>query len=180
MEPVETMVDAYLVIDLEGTCSQDESIPTKEGETIEVGAVIASPSDWIRGTFSHFVQPSLHPVLTEFCKELTTITQADVDSAEKFPIVISQLMAFAEFYGLDSFYSWGTYDRDQFIRDCRFHKIRYPFKAHTDLAKLFRKKTGRKRGKRGAMRYFGILPTGSHHRGLDCVLNIAKMLPFLI
>lgn len=173
-------MDAYLVIDLEGTCSEDESLPRAESETIEVGAVILSPADCVRLRFTRFVRPVVNPVLTEFCTELTTITQADVDRAETFPPVFRQLLDFAEPFHLKTFYSWGTYDRDQLVRDCQRHEIAYPFRFHVDMAKLFRQKTGRKRGSRGALRYFGIEPSGARHRGMDHASDYSKMIPLLV
>lgn len=41
--------------------------------------------------FQHFVRPVINPPLTEFCKKLTSIHQADVDSAETYAEVGHEL-----------------------------------------------------------------------------------------
>jgi len=78
-----------LVVDLEATCSDDGSVPKHEMEIIEIGAVLVE-SAGLRpvAEFQSFVRPGLHPRLTPFCTELTTIRQSDVDDAPLFPEVL--------------------------------------------------------------------------------------------
>ena len=105
-------VDHYLVIDLEATCCDQGTIRLGETETIEIGSVMAdagslNPVD----EFSIFVRPVRHPVLTEFCTKLTSITQADVDGTAGFRDALTQLIHWANSYPNYVFSSWGEYDR---------------------------------------------------------------------
>ena len=69
----------YIVLDLEATCCDDDSIPREETEIIEIGAVLVDAATLTPGLeFQTFVKPLRHRVLTPFCTKLTTITQADV------------------------------------------------------------------------------------------------------
>ena len=76
------------------------------------------------------------------------------------------------------FCSWGDYDRNQFVRDCEFHQIGYPFRSgHLNLKAEFSRALGRKKklGIAEAVRHLGMEFEGSHHRGLDDARNIARI-----
>ena len=171
----------YLVVDLEGTCCDDDSVPPDERETIEIGAVIVDGESLeAEQTWSSLVKPVRCPVLTEFCTNLTGIGQQDVDTACEFPDAFGGFCNWVVGHGDSLFCSWGRYDKDQFRRDCMYHGMEYPFREHLDLSKLFTRKTGKRRGHRGAMKVLGVEPEGDHHRGLSDAMNIAKMLPLLL
>jgi len=174
-------VRTYLVVDLEGTCCNDGSVPDDERETIEIAAVAVDAGSMRKiGEFDVFVKPVRHPVLTEFCCDLTGIQQSDVDGSDEFPSAFSAFVEWAGRFGDALFCSWGTYDRDQFGRDCDYHRVPFPFKEHLNLSWMFREKTGKRRGHRRAMKALGLEPQGRHHSGICDARNIASMLPFLI
>ncbi len=177
----------YLIVDLEGTCCNDESLPDNERETIEIGAVITTADSLMAGevfeegrTFEGFVKPVRHPILTDFCIELTGIQQSEVDGADEFPEVFS---TFVDWIGPRDgllFCSWGPYDKRQFKRDCRYHGIAHPFENHLDVSRMFTKQTGRRRGRRGALKYFGLKSKGINHRGLSDAFDVVVLLRELL
>ena len=71
--------ERIVVFDLEATCDKTVFF---DNETIEIGAV-----DNFGNEFSRFIKPTVNPLLTHYCTELTTIEQKDVDSAREFPHV---------------------------------------------------------------------------------------------
>lgn len=175
----------YLVVDLEATCCDDGSIPTSEQETIEIGAVIVDGvCPELLGMYSSFVKPTRHPVLTEFCQKLTGIKQSDVDGADRFPAAFRKFLDWmGELDGGHQFCSWGNFDRDQFNRDCSYWWLPCALDNlgnHLDIAWLFKRKTGRKRGRRGAMKYLGLVPEGPNHRGLSDAKDGAAILSSLL
>ena len=170
----------YLVVDLEATCCDRNTIPREESEIIEIGAVLVEGRT-LRpvAEFQTFVRPVVHPTLTPFCTELTTITQADVDPAPAFPAAAARLAAF----GADAlFCSWGAYDRNQLAADARRHGIAPPLgPEHMNIKERFAEAEGsRKRGNRDALARVGLVATGTHHRGIDDARNIARLLPFVL
>ena len=175
----------YLVIDLEATCDDQGAVPRREMEIIEIGAVwVDGETLQARSEFQRFVRPVRHPELTEFCQQLTSITQAEVDAAATFPEVLAELREYA--YSSRSrpvFGSWGNYDRHQFQQDARFHGVKLPFGTeHLNIKRAFSNAIGsRKRyGMAGALRRVGIPLEGTHHRGIDDARNIAKLLPYAL
>ena len=173
---------AFLVVDLEATCDQD-ALPRPQREIIEIGAVLVDGQTYEAiGEFQTFVRPVRHPVLTQYCLELTTITQQQVDEA---PTFAEALEAFTRFISKDStarFCSWGKYDSRQLQQDCDYHGLDYPFDGHLDLASSFRRKQGfiRRLGLKEALERAGIPMVGTQHRGIDDARSLAPLIPWCL
>lgn len=146
---------------------------------IEIGAVLLDGKTLETvSEFGTFIKPVRHPVLTPFCTKLTTISQADVDGAPLFPEALAQLKAWLEPFPEYLFASWGAYDRGQFLQDCAFHGLPYPFsEAHLNLKKAFAEAKGLKKrpGMGQALGMLGLELEGTHHRGIDDARNMARI-----
>ncbi|MDJ0736579.1 MAG: 3'-5' exonuclease [Nostocaceae cyanobacterium] len=173
------MNNYFLIIDLEATCSNDNTIRRREMEIIEIGAVMLNRLTWkIDSEFQQFIKPVRHPKLTDFCTELTTIQQQDVDAAATFPEVIDNLKQWMQSFPNYIFCSWGEYDKTQFMQDCNYHKIPYPFGSeHRNIKKEFSEYLGvsKKFGMAQALQHLEIELQGTHHRGIDDARNIAAI-----
>jgi len=173
------MSSYFLIVDLEATCSDDGTIPSQEMEIIEIGAVILNRSTWeIDSEYQQFVKPVRNPILTKFCTELTTITQNDVNNTLTFPEVMSEFKKWIDLYPKNIFCSWGNYDKKQFIQDCEYHNINYPFGSeHRNIKKEFSVYCGNKKGFGviQALKYLKLEFQGIHHRGIDDAKNIAAI-----
>ena len=170
----------YLIIDLEATCWENDC-KKGENEIIEFGAIFLDDNYDSLGQFQSFVKPVKNPILSKFCKNLTSIKQKEVDKAVFFPLAFNNLIKWAEETANHeikylSFCSWGYYDKNQLIKDCQIHNIEYPFSNHRSLKHEFAKKRGIKPvGMKKALQICDIELTGSHHRALDDAKNIAKI-----
>jgi inhibitor of KinA sporulation pathway (predicted exonuclease) len=171
----------YLIIDLEATCWRQDEGHWGESEIIEIGAVVVGDDYKICGEFQRFVKPVRNPMLSDFCKELTSITQADVDAAQNFPQTLQALQAKTEEISGQPlvalvFCSWGDYDRNQLMKDCQYHHIAYPFGPHRNLKRAFAEKRRIKPiGLDRALEILGLPLEGTYHRGIDDARNIAKI-----
>jgi inhibitor of KinA sporulation pathway (predicted exonuclease) len=170
----------YLVVDLEATCDDLGSVPRHESEIIEIGAVLVDGAG-LRpiAELDLFVRPIVHPQLTPFCTQLTTITQDMVEDALLFPAALARLVAF----GAGAlFCSWGAYDRNQLAADARRHGVSPPFADHWNLKEAYADRAGSRKGlgNQSALRRLGLEPTGTHHRGIDDARNIARLLPYIL
>lgn len=168
----------YIILDLEATCWAEKGLKQKS-EIIEIGAISLNETGEITGEFSRFVKPTLHPELSAFCTELTSITQSDVDTAQYFPEVLS---AFQDWIGVgrNAYYlcSWGFYDRNQFQQDCELHHLNTAWlQPHISLKHqhFTIKNTKRPMGMAGALYVEGFALEGTHHRGIDDARNIVKI-----
>lgn len=180
---VEPVFSHYLVIDFEATCCDRGSVPRDEMEIIEFGAVMVDAADFrVVDEFERFVRPRRHPMLTPFCRALTSIEQSDVDTAPTFPECVAAFEPWSRRYRDVAFCSWGDYDRDQLRQDCDFHRIPNPISApHRNVKRLFSERQGltKKYGLAQAVARAGLRFAGTHHRGIDDARNIAALLPFV-
>lgn len=168
----------YLIIDLEATCCDDGSFPRHEMEIIEIGAVVMHAKTFeIASEFQSFVKPVRNPRLTPFCRQLTTITQQQVDAAPGYTQVLHSMLEWLRAYEDFRFCSWGNYDKSQFEQDCRFHQVPYPLGGHTNLKAEFAKALRLKKrcGLGAALKKQGLEFEGTAHRGIDDARNIARV-----
>ncbi len=178
-----TNTKPFLVIDLEATCDDLDTIPRDQSEIIEIGAVLVDAETLAcTDEFQTFIRPRRHPTLTPFCTRLTTITQAQVDAAPGFTAAAAAFAAFM--HGRDAlFCSWGDYDKNQIARDERRHGVRLPLgHEHWNLKERFARLPGetKKLGCGRALHRAGLRFEGTPHRGIDDARNIARLLPFIL
>jgi inhibitor of KinA sporulation pathway (predicted exonuclease) len=168
----------YIIFDLEATC-WEHMPPGFVQETIEIGAYRLNQFGEIRGKFNRFVKPVVHPNLSPYCRQLTTISQQDVNRAQPFPEVILEFQDWAyineETYALCS---WGNFDRKLLLSDCLMHRIESDWvHHHVNLKEQYRlrKKLRTGIGLMKAVEMEGIEFTGIHHRGISDAENLTKL-----
>lgn len=168
----------YIIFDLEATCWENMP-PGYVQETIEIGAFRVNHFGEVRGKFNRFVRPVIHPILSQFCRQLTSISQEDVNRARTFPDVIDEFLDWARIEDEDYVLcSWGSFDKKMFISDCRLHRLDSDWvEHHVNLKEQYRnfKRMRHSIGLRKAVEKEGILFTGQHHRGISDAENLAKL-----
>ena len=190
-----------IVLDFESTCWKDRSFSTPPPEVIEFPAIlVAVDTNEIKDKFQQYVKPTEHSILSEFCTQLTGITQDKVDSGIS---IASCLDLFSQwlnhhiadkclcFPSLDSnagskgdsraaFVTWSDWDLKTCLRDeCQRKNITYSSHLQTwiDLRKTFRDfyKCSPK-GLNGALQHLGLTFHGREHCGLDDAVNTGRLL----
>lgn len=169
-----------LIVDLEATCCNDRSIARRQMEIIEIGAVLLDLRDRrVVSEFQRFVRPVRYPQLTPYCRQLTSITQADVDAAPTFPPVLQEMLTWlATQPQTFRFASWGAYDKHQFKQDSAFHRVAYPFLGeHLNLHRVFAATIDPHQTwpLTLALEHFDLPFQGTHHRGIDDARNTAAI-----
>lgn len=72
-------VDYLCILDFEATCSERKPQPRPQ-EIIEFPTLLLNVSTGeIEAEFHYYIRPDVHPTLSQFCTELTGITQDTVD-----------------------------------------------------------------------------------------------------
>jgi 3'-5' exoribonuclease 1 len=173
--------DYAVVVDLEATCCDRKTIPSSKREIIEIGAVMVDRDLQPISEFQTFVRPVRFPVLTPFCTELTTITQAQVDVAPSYGNAIASFQTWMQDYHGVVFCAWGDFDRRQIRQDCKFHQVPNPIEITCLNLKTMFARSQNLPGTYGmgqALEMVGMPLVGTHHRGLDDARNIAKLLPY--
>lgn len=176
-----------LAVDFEATCDEDRTkIPRHESEIIEFGYSLVNLSSGEQTSVGTFVKPCVHPTLSAFCTQLTTITQSDVDTAKSFTVVAQQLRDFVALHVGDKkvvWVSWGQYDFNQLNTDCTRAGIISPLVGitHYNLKEVEAAIAGRRQiGLHGAVGEHNLTWHGTHHRGVDDAINVGNILLKLI
>ena len=170
-------------VDLEATCDDTPGFDRSSMEIIEFGCTLLNPAYEVVGTMNSFVRPTINPTLTKFCKELTTITQEDVDGAGTWAEVAAEIQAYFKDAIPDGatviWVSWGDYDDNQIRKDNVRHKISSPMPMqHFNLKKLeaSHRNSKKQHGLRGTLTSMGMTFPGTQHRAGDDALAVAMIL----
>lgn len=173
-----------MIVDLEATCCDQGTIGKEEMETIEIGAVMVNLKTLkVVDEFQIFIKPVRYPILTEFCKQLTSIKQSDVDQALPYPEAIQKFQNWMKQHKNFVFCSWGSYDRSQLEKDSTLHKLPYPIAGpHINIKMLFSEtqKLKKRFGMKEALILTEIPLEGTHHRGIDDARNMVHLMPYVL
>ena len=166
-----------LVIDIEATCWDDGiGPPNPKSDIIEIGlATISLPAKEVIETRSIIVLPTSSKI-SEFCTRLTTLTPEFV---AKYGIPFKDAIRIITEYKADKnmWASWGEYDKNKFVDQCKKEDIEYPFNnIHLNVKSLFAWKYGFNCKLEKAASHIGIEFEGTLHRAVCDSLMTAKIL----
>ncbi|PPQ66024.1 hypothetical protein CVT26_010780 [Gymnopilus dilepis] len=187
-----TSLRYLLVLDFEATCW--ESGTRTNQEIIEFPTLLYNIQERkVEATFHKYVKPVQDPTLSEFCTQLTGITQETVDAADTFPVVWNSFIEFLDQHGVlrepssFSFLCCGDWDiktmlpvqldyeaskgnnlqRLPSILTERWINVKNPFKKQYRL--------GQGKGMKGMLNHLKLRLEGRHHSGIDDCKNIARI-----
>ena len=170
----------YLVIlDLEATCG---NVITQE--IIEFSTVLVDIGYKKKiAEFQQYVKPVNEPILTTFCKDLTGITQHNIDNGIHIIDTFRLFEKWLDNYNLKDNYiimTCGDWDiGEMIITQCEKYDIDLPtfcykwMNIQVEFEKTYMMK---KHGMMKMLKYLNIKHTGKHHSGLDDCRNIANIL----
>ncbi|XP_019377854.1 PREDICTED: 3'-5' exoribonuclease 1 [Gavialis gangeticus] len=187
-EPIdgESYYDFICVVDFEATCEEGNP-PEFIHEIIEFPIVLVNTHTLeIEDTFQQYVKPEINPQLSDFCINLTGITQGLVDEADAFPQVLQNAVEWMRQKELGTKYSYsiltdGSWDMSKFLNiQCRISHIKYPSfaKKWINIRKSYGNfyKVPRNQTKLTIMlEKLGMNYDGRPHSGLDDSKNIARI-----
>lgn len=171
-------------VDLEATCDDSPSFNRREMEIIEFGCTLLNPEYKVVGTFNSFVRPTINPTLTKFCKELTTITQEQVDAADTWDVVAGRIGEFfdhmlSEQDGPEIWVSWGDFDFNLIERENKRYNIcspMAPFHFNLKALEAAHRNSKKQHGMGGTMKSMGLVFPGTQHRACDDAAALAMIM----
>ena len=170
-----------VVVDVEATCWK-KGVFSRKKETIEIGAVLLLPdldqSKWPE--FQTFVRPRRLPRLSSFCRELTGITQENVDAAPSFPEALRQFLDWSPPLEQVVLATWSHYDLWQLDLDLEAHglpKLTLPF---LDVKKLAARLVGSKSFEETARELAPDTVAMPRHRAVADARRTARILYHLL
>lgn len=185
-QPQPQAFDYFVVLDFEATCEKGAQIYPQE--IIEFPSVLVDGATGnLESEFRTYVRPQHHPVLTDFCRDLTGIRQADVDSGVQLSEALRlhgawlRASAWARNGGCFAVVTWGDWDlRTMLETECRFKGLTKPpyFNHWIDLKIPFATALGG--GRRAALQWAvrvraaGLEWEGRPHCSVDDARNTAR------
>ena len=167
----------YCVCDLESTCWNERTPHKRTSEIIEIGACCVNNNNQVISEFQSFVKPVRFAELSDFCKELTHIEQTYVDTAKEFSEVMIDFTKWVKENNIAMWGSWGKYDFTQFLQDCYYHQIVFPYLMHINLKPEVCFMIGENdMGLDRAVKHLGLEFEGIQHRALTDSRNIVRVL----
>jgi inhibitor of KinA sporulation pathway (predicted exonuclease) len=173
------------VIDVEATCweGKDDVPAGQQSEIIEIGICQVDIKKLERSKKRSILIKPRHSTVSQFCTQLTTITQKMLD--ENGVDVTEAARILTEEY--DSSYipwaSYGFYDQKMFREWETLYHIRYPLhNRHTNVKYELALMSGADKevGMDRALTQLGLPMEGTHHRGVDDAYNIANILIWMM
>ncbi len=134
-----------IVIDVEATCWK-KGVFSRKKETIEIGAVklLLDRAETTWPEFQTFVRPRRLPRLSGFCRELTGITQENVDAAPAFPEALRLFLEWSLPLERVLLATWSRYDLWQLDLDLEAHALPKLTIPYLDVKKLAARMVGTK------------------------------------
>lgn len=175
-------LDQIIVIDIEATCWEGAITPRQESEIIEIGVCTVDIASRRRLEKESILVKPEHSTVSNFCTQLTTLTQEQVEQGITFSEACSILK---KKYRVQEriWASYGDYDRLQFERQCQSRNISYPFGSrHINVKSLLAiiHPLESEVGMSQALTLLNLPLEGTHHRGGDDAWNIAAILSELL
>lgn len=128
-------------LDIEMTCDgkivdgkfiDDGRMKHSKREVISVGFVVCNDKYNIINKFLSFVKPVRNAVITDYCSQLTGITQTDVDRGKKCNNAFRDIRQMCYRYAIDRIFTFGNADRTGIVSTARWNK-----KQKEDVSNLF-------------------------------------------
>ena len=170
-----------IVVDVEATCWK-KGVFSRKKETIEIGAVRLlldrDESTWPE--FQTFVRPRRLPRLSTFCRELTGITQEDIDPAPTFPEALRLFLDWSEPLERVVLASWSRYDVWQIDLDLEAHGLPELAIPLLDVKKLATRVVGAKSFEETARLLAPDLGATPSHRAVPDARRTARILDRLL
>ncbi|XWV26574.1 exonuclease [Tupanvirus soda lake] len=172
------------VLDFEATC--DDNVKYFDNEIIEFPSVLLKYDDKngyvVVSEFQKFCKPLKKSIITNFCNQLTGITQEQVDNGFNFPDVLNDhhKWLIAETGGDVIILTCGFWDLGTvMISECKKWNIVPPktylrfINIKNDFKKFYKHNKGL--GMATMLNILNINLEGRHHSGIDDCRNIAKI-----
>lgn len=173
----------FVVIDFEATC--DVGTRLSPQEIIEFPSILVNGmTGRMEGHFHTYIKPVYHPILTDFCKELTGIQQSQVLGGVSLSEALLMHDNWLEERGVKNtnfaVVTWSDWDCKVMLEsECNLKGIRKPnyFNRWINLKLPFYDSFGQLRcNLKGAVEFAGLIWEGRAHSGLDDAKNTARLL----
>lgn len=170
----------YIVYDLEFNQKEKNNDIPLNFEILQIGAVKLDNDLNVVSTFNTFVKPNIFPNIHPYIKELTKITEEDVNDAPDF---IHAVDNFLNFIGNEKYTlcTWGEADINEFINNLNFYNIPTSIMKynHIDIqlyaSKFFKYPKGSRIGLKNTIDILNLPENSTFHNALHDAIYTAEV-----
>lgn len=130
----------YAFVDLEFTCAnklKDFKNVKHIGEVLSIGLIITNAFGQEQERFYSTVKPKYNYKLTDFCKDLTHLTQEEIDNSSNLMNVLESAHKLIKKYNINRIYCFGTTDYLQTKKDIEGYKGHALYKRNMKFINKF-------------------------------------------
>ena len=181
--PAKILMDKINIVDVESTCWQGTQPKTETSEIIEIGICPVDLKTAKAGTAEAILVCPQRSTVSQFCTQLTGITQDMVVEDGMYLGDACRDMITRFQTDTHPWASYGDYDRTQFSKNCSLLKVGYPFShRHLNVKSLIAQVSGWECevGMDEALRRLGLKMVQPHHRGGSDAQNIANIYALIV
>jgi len=178
------------VIDFEATCWENKDNKQWCQEIIEFPCVVIDVQKAeIIDIFHEYISPVINPQLSQYCINLTGITQKQVDNGALFSEVVERFETFYRKYQELSeqnpilILTVGNWDfGTAYKHNCKLFGIENKFRTWCDIKLSFKNAyhTNKAGGMVKMLNFLGLPLIGRHHSGIDDAKNTAQIVLTMI
>ncbi len=124
----------YGFLDIEMTCDghiddgrfiDDGRMHFSKREVISVGFIVSDDKYIIKNRYYSIVKPMINPVLSDYCKQLTGLSQDQVDNGKKCKNAIRDIRTLCNRYSVDYIFTYGNADKDVLNITCQKNRKKF-------------------------------------------------------
>ncbi|MFC3885988.1 exonuclease domain-containing protein [Bacillus songklensis] len=173
-------VKQFVFFDFEMLCS-DKGMPFSDMEGIRLGAVKYDIETQKISYFDRYIRPVKRAPLSQFCKELTKISDSDLVDASGFKAVFEDFLAWIGGVKKSRFFSWSTSDLSRLKMDAEKHEIPLTTikkieKRYIDFQAIFTKRVSRNNlSVENALGLYGLSFIGEKHNPMYDAYNTLRI-----
>ncbi len=128
----------YGFLDIEMTCDghidnghfiDDGRMPFYKREIISVGFIVSDDKYNIKDRYYSVVRPLINPILSEYCIQLTGLSQEQVDRGKKCNDAMGVIRKLCSKYSVKYIFTYGNADKDILSHTCKNIRKRFNEKA---------------------------------------------------
>ncbi|KAF0815792.1 exonuclease [Bacillus sp. ZZV12-4809] len=169
-----------IFFDFEMLCSKN-GMMFEDMEAIRLGAVKVDVASGRVSEFDRFIRPQQTSPLSSFCKELTGISDSDLEFADTFPEVFKDFLFWVGGVKKAKFYSWSSSDILRLKADALRHNlpqttIEKITNRYVDFQAVFTKRASRTSASvEKALSFYGLSFIGEPHHPMYDAYNTLRI-----
>jgi|GEM_PF-3213997 len=171
----------YIFLDLETTCWKNN---IDKREVIEIGIILFDIKTKSYHQIQRYIKPINNWELSDYCKDLTGISQEQINESIDFKTNIFEIKDIIETIvkkplNKVTYLSWGESDKKILETEFNLHNIEYCFGPFINFKEIYSKHCGFDLSLKKAVSHAKLNFYGKQHSAIDDAMNLLYLFDFI-